>query len=796
MACAPGQQLFAAWTSRCATNVHHPVVRADVRPPPAATYCHASRWGDSDILLSILEDSMRLVWSGLVWSGLVVAPLAHGATPTLDADVEGRAYGGRLDDSYNHPLLSSTVTELVSTSARTTDELLHDLHSFDRIVVASDGSRTTTSGAELITGEAGDALTPESERGELMAGSLPLVDPDIQSMIDDVTAAPADPVEVDLVLDPLSWNPIVSVEHELMVAMLEGRVSTRRDALTVRNDAMDARQAAGERAIAGLLASIETTSADVVDSFPLTGTVRVRADAADLADLVNIDGVAHVDLVRDETTAAGYPTGTEVTGGAITGEEVENLLQTTQFYDAGYDGSADGYIGLEEGDAGSGGHQVRRNHPGFDDGAGVDRWENCAVPIGAFCTYNGDPDPGNPHATGVASILLGDLTRGQDSTIPTSGQRARSGVARGATGLGAGTGSTQTVQVMTAAWRDIHLLNHSAGTSGAVCTGTSSAAQDYNTLYESGVAAFQAAGNEGHTGADCTVRDPGAAIGVFTIGAFQVDGSDNEIIYPNLSRGGGVFYDGSAYVDDGRTLIDVLGATVHEHSYDEDSTASDQYPGDLCCTSGATPTATGAAALFRDWYLSSVGTAIDSPGLLYANLLLMGDRIDESGTYLDTGFDELTGAGKLRMRMWDNLDGPAAWGDGSLCVDDGTSYDIDIAPAGLDADVDTVRAVIWWYDHRHDSGTPHDKVNLALQRQQPRTGNWVTTRLSATDDNKQRVYTDTPSTQPYRIRITGRDVTSDSEGCGIDSTRVCYAWVYEDQDRDTGTSLDNQIRPE
>lgn len=46
------------------------------------------------------------------------------------------------------------------------------------------------------------------------------------------------------------------------------------------------------------------------------------------------------------------------------------------------------------------------------------------------------------------------------------------------------------------------------------------------------------------------------------------------------------------------------------------------------------------------------------------------------------------------------------------------------------------------------------------------------------------------------MQITGRDVTSDSEGCGTDSTRVYTAWMYEDQDRDTGTDLDDLIRPE
>ncbi|NOY25171.1 MAG: hypothetical protein GXP62_04785 [Oligoflexia bacterium] len=240
-----------------------------------------------------------------------------------------------------------------------------------------------------------------------------------------------------------------------------------------------------------------------------------------------------------------------------------------------------------------------------------------------------------------------------------------------------------------------------------------------------------------------------------------------------------------------------MGATDHQYAYSEDSTASPQYTTGLNATSGATPTVTGSAALYRDWYLDVAGTMIDSPGVLYASLLLMGDRYDESGTYLDSGFDELTGAGKLRMRKWDNLDKPARADEGIVCVDDGSSSYISLDDDPLDADVDMVKATIWWYDHRHDSGAaPHDKVHLALQAYDSRTSSWLTVKLSNTDDSKQRVYVTGVANQKYRLKITGSDVTSDVEGCGTDSTRVYWAYLFEDQDRDTGTNLDDQIRPE
>jgi len=316
-------------------------------------------------------------------------------------------------------------------------------------------------------------------------------------------------------------------------------------------------------------------------------------------------------------------------------------------------------------------------------------------------------------------------------------------------------------------------------------------------MYEDGIATFAVAGNEGHGTSDCTVRDPGFALGVFTVGAYQVDSADDEVIYSDQSRGGGEYCGGSACVDDGRTLVDVQGPTQHEFAFSEDSTDTDQYSNDLCCTSGATPTVAGAAALYRDWYLDVAGTLIDSPGVLYADLLLMGDRIDESGTYLDAGFDDLTGAGKLRMRKWDNLDSPARADEGIVCVDDGSSSYISLDADPLAPDVDMVKAVIWWYDHRHDGGTtPHDKVQLVLQRYNASLGSWSAVQSSTTDDNKQRVYVTGVANARYRLKITGSDVTSDIEGCGTDSTKVYWAYLFEDQDRDTGTDLDDQVRPE
>lgn len=48
----------------------------------------------------------------------------------------------------------------------------------------------------------------------------------------------------------------------------------------------------------------------------------------------------------------------------------------------------------------------------------------------------------------------------------------------------------------------------------------------------------------------------------------------------------------------------------------------------------------------------------------------------------------------------------------------------------------------------------------------------------------------------WRLRLYGYRVTSDNIGCGTDSIRTYYAWLYEDSDRDDsdgpGTEVDTE----
>jgi hypothetical protein len=128
--------------------------------------------------------------------------------------------------------------------------------------------------------------------------------------------------------------------------------------------------------------------------------------------------------------------------------------------------------------------------------------------------------------------------------------------------------------------------------------------------------------------------------------------------------------------------------------------------------------------MFIDWFQSTQGS-IPSPGVVYANLLLMGDRMGEGG-YRTTRFDGLWGAGRLQARMFSNagMDSPWQWATGSTCIDNAEDYSVNInVQSGthqpLPANAGYVKAAIWWYDHRHGDGSPSypvDNIDLRLQQ--------------------------------------------------------------------------------
>jgi len=328
-----------------------------------------------------------------------------------------------------------------------------------------------------------------------------------------------------------------------------------------------------------------------------------------------------------------------------------------------------------------------------------------------------------------------------------------------------------------------------------LCKGETDLSKSANDLYENSIPLIKTAGNFPPSTTppvtDCTVGSPGSAIGVFTVSSYNetcsvphystaVIGDSDKVRYADdFVRAWG----GNSTEGKGRTIIDLSAYDCRGNMFDTSGT----YTGYSCGTSYAAPTVAGAAVNFADFYKATFSSAVDDPGILYTNLLLMGDRSIGFGKTL-SGFDNVTGSGRFKMRKWDStgLDEPFEWATGMTCVEDGKVIKL-LNNKHIPKDVDAFKAVIWWYDRRHESGGTIDDIDLLLKY----TGGSVINSSISNDDNKERVFYDNVSfsagpleNKNIDLELVGVDVSSSNEGCGSKGMMVYYAWMYEDSDRD------------
>ena len=745
--------------------------------------------------------NMKQISAGVFFPlSLAVAPLTTHAAIEL---ASGSAASTGDDQSYRHPLLQAGNRAVIdeyfrSRRGATARDFLRDHVLRAGLTVTAEGAAATRL-PELapVHREAvpGHVSSPEPPTPTLSVG------PTVQTWIENLASRPAGDVKLSLGILP-GWNPTITVSDAQRVAMLEGRLRTRADAARVRSEALRAKTLAGTAALMPLRNAVENLGGRVLAFVPNAGTMNVAFPMAHLDALLQHRDLGRLEITEDLTDDAGVAY--DVDGTRIDGRELEDLLQTTQFYDRGYLGEPNERIAVVEGGA----PNVFNDHQGFGG-----RYTNCGDDGVAACDW-AHPVTGASHATATASVLLGDITQNQDAAITTDlEQRERSGVARQALGRGLSGSDFQFLSDRLTAYADTYLLTQSASSNNdPQCRGETTNSRNWNSLYEDGYALFNSAGNNGHSDPhDCTVASPGTAIGVFTVGAYVIDANDYEQIYSLSDQGG----DGSVEEGRHRTIIDIVAPSGLEYAYPHyawpldvngvafqygTAWASGPGPSGFCCTSSSTPIVTGSAALFRQWFTDAHGSAIDDPGLLYVNLLLMGDRQMEGGlppglSRQNIGFNGLWGAGKLRLRLFDSdgLDGPMTWSSGSVCVDDGTDVYIDIGNGSISDDVDIINTVVSWYDRRHDDGTHHDNVDLEVQRDVG-GGSFTTVLASTTSDDKERVTIERPESGIYRMKIRGQRVTADDEGCGTNSSLVYFAYVAEDNDRESWENLD-AVRP-
>lgn len=398
----------------------------------------------------------------------------------------------------------------------------------------------------------------------------PEAGPWISPGVADLIANPEDvEVEVHLrarraLLDPMPHRFVAEEE-----AMVRGE-----DPAAAGAGWYEQRATRGAGAVTVVSALIEAGGGVVVDTNARQGQVRAVVPAVSLGELAADTRLAAIELeselVVEDDNAAGY--WLNVYGLDLDGIEVESLIQSTQFYDAGVHGEGE-EIGLTEG----GGDNIRRQHLGFDDNSGVDRMQNHEWVDPPGWWVNANPSTGAQHATSSASVIIGDLTRGQDPAVTTDWERRRrSGVARRATllGMNGAASVSRLVDEMTSPSRDIQVVNMSASDSGdTLCEGRDTWSHTANELFEGGVVLVKSASNNNHLDPDdCRVGSPGSAIGAFTIAAYHPteDGAGTFIDFDS-SRGG------TAIEGRGRSIIGAAAPTRHQFTYTARPDCSYQY---------------------------------------------------------------------------------------------------------------------------------------------------------------------------------------------------------------------------
>lgn len=758
------------------------------------------------------------VWVGLI--GWCVAPGSVGAQPApLDTGLP--VDSGATPDGIAPALIPEEITlrhplahpatqallranEAVGISAR---EKLADLALMDIVGVDEHGVPWSESSAVEVT--------REQFRGASVLVEQWLDEPKISAALSEAVAAavPGERLMVHAALAPAGTGTVM-VMDELNVAIAEGRVLDEASYELERGLLIAERNANGAEAIEALFLLVAGLDVVEVSRLTLTPSVVVELPAENVEAFANILGVLRVDLPANESLDGVCDITSETDGDLIDGEELEELLQMGAFYDAGFFG--DGVlVGMSEPDA----SDVCREHIGFINSSLGDRWENCSW----FTCTNTHPSSGDDHATAVASVLIGDITLGQDPDYAASSVEAlrRSGVARGASGFGVPSwDASYAINKLTDPNRGIDLITRSASdpNEDVFCQGTSAQSLDWDAVYESGFAVFNSTGNRGSAFApDCSVNAPASAMGVFSVSQYTFDANGLPEMLPaagEASRGGTVA-EGR-----GRTIVDLAAPTPFEMPYphydrplileqgfpvptyyradwDDDGFVgigdNNGIQGAFGDSSMATPAVAAAAAVFKGWYRDTRSTLINSPGVLYANMLLMGDRTKEASTGfgVDSEYDSMWGAGKLQMRFphlgGEGMDAPWGHGTGIVHVQDGQHVFIPLrknngAPATIPVDVDVIKIALWFYDDEFDDGAMQDNIDLTLQV----SGDGVTYLDRAVSDSpldeKERIFWDVMPTTPayWRLKITGTRVQH-----GLpEALPVYYAFLWEDSDRD------------
>lgn len=312
---------------------------------------------------------------------------------------------------------------------------------------------------------------------------------------------------------------------------------------------------------------------------------------------------------------------------------------------------------------------VRRTHTMFNNPDRLDFCRDC-VNGGTNCNETGnagyDCNDIWPHGTSSAGILSGNANQG-DRFRGVSAIRFDSWRVYSASGLNT-TATLRAIQRAVAVFDRVLVgeLQASESETGAIATAADAA-------YDAGAIFVSANGNFGPDAS--TVRSPAIAHKVLGVGAFMtLDQSQ----YTEQGRGPAT---------DGRFKPDIQTPTRSETAHGSSDTALSVFGG----TSGATPYASAAAMLARNW-LRQFGSYDN--GQTYAMMILWGQNT--------WPYDNTAGAGPLRM----GVGGRAWWG--KVGVANGATIDI---PISIDAGQTNLDGALWWPE---TAAQQHNDIDIHL----------------------------------------------------------------------------------
>lgn len=392
---------------------------------------------------------------------------------------------------------------------------------------------------------------------------------------------------------------------------------------------------------------------DVLEHFWITNAVAVKVPVAAVERLAAIDEVRYLQPVvsgEDPPQDANPDNDAIVARGHISSDPYHNVGLTSP------------WLGLL--DTG-----VRRTHAMFNDPRRIDWCMDC-VNGGVNCNNTGAADFDCtdiwPHGTSSAGVLSGNANRGNRfrgvSAILIDSWRIYT-----SNGLST-TATIRAIQraVMVGDRVLVGELQASESESGAIATAADAA-------YDAGAIFVSANGNFGPQTA--TVRSPAIAHKVLGVGGFL---TTNQNQYTSQGRGPAT---------DGRWKPDIQAPTFSETAHGSSDTALSVYGG----TSGATPYASAAAMLARNW-LRQFGNWDN--GQTYAFMILYGQN--------PWPYDNTVGAGPLRMAT----NGHAWWG--KVAVVDNATINIPIPVASGRKNFD---GALWWPE---TAAQQHNVIDLHL----------------------------------------------------------------------------------